>query len=525
MNEQAARRLKAADEIPSVAIIAPPPTPNGDLHLGHLSGPYLWADVVQRYLRLRGQKCVSALSVDLNQTYVVTTAERLRITPTELAQRSYADIQSTLGAADMLFDVVGMPDAGYTAYVKDWFVRLGKAGVFDRRETAIPYHVNSGRFLFEAYASGWCPTCLSDTKANICETCGHPNDAAKLFNLHATGGRVGDPLETRSQRGYVFQLEKWRQPLEHHLLKTIPHVRPALLRLVKELLDAPLPAFPITFPSQWGIPAPFADSEGLVLNVWAEMVPGHYYWLERAHAANGGTSPLISGTAPVSYLQFLGFDNSFFYAVAHLALAFAARDAGVDALIPDTFIVNEFYQLDSSKFSTSQSHAIWGREFLASQSADETRFYLAWSNPELQQSNFTRTEFEAVVARKLREPLRRLQERLVRLKASPARSDDRDPLADALLARFDAAYTPRNPSLRVAAVALANGLDVAVSRAESATDLTDLRGYLTALSIGAAPLIPRTAQALWRSAGHDLPMSWSTAMRPSRYKRVDALAS
>lgn len=99
------------------AIVAPPPTPNGDLHVGHIAGPYFGADVLRRYLKLRGHTAVCALSVDLNQSYVVTTAERLKTDPVTLARQSHSDIAETLGMSGIEFDVVGMPDAEYGAYV------------------------------------------------------------------------------------------------------------------------------------------------------------------------------------------------------------------------------------------------------------------------------------------------------------------------------------------------------------------------------------------------------------------------
>jgi methionyl-tRNA synthetase len=227
---QFAKAIGARESL--TAIIAPPPTPNGDLHLGHLAGPYMWSDVLLRYLALRGRPCVSAISVDLNQSYVVTTAERLKLDPVELAQRQYHNIRATLGAADIRFDVVGMPDAAYSAYVQDWFTRLNAGGAFETTETSVPYDPKRGRFLFEGYASGWCPVCLAATKGNICEACGHPNDAAKLFNLHATGGQPGEPLEMRRRSGLVLRLERWRNQLEHHLLGNLPEIRPNLRRLI-----------------------------------------------------------------------------------------------------------------------------------------------------------------------------------------------------------------------------------------------------------------------------------------------------
>jgi methionyl-tRNA synthetase len=169
-------------------IIAPPPTPNGDLHVGHLSGPYLAADVMRRSLRLRGEGTIATLSVDLNQTYVVTTAERRGEDPLALAHRSHEEVCVTLAEAKIHFDVVGMPDDSYSRYVSNWFQRLHAADLVNFGYKKVPFDVLRQRFMFESYAGGFCPVCLSATKANICEACGHPNDAQDLLGLYPTGG-------------------------------------------------------------------------------------------------------------------------------------------------------------------------------------------------------------------------------------------------------------------------------------------------------------------------------------------------
>jgi methionyl-tRNA synthetase len=489
----------------TTAIIAPPPTPNGDLHVGHISGPYFGADVLRRYLELRGDRVVSALSADLNQTYVVTTAERLGADPVELAHRSHAEVTSTLEAAGIGFDVVGMPDATYTRYVSDWFTRLHAAGAFDLVSRKVPLDVKRGRYLFEAYAAGWCPVCLAGTKGNICEACGNPNDASALFGLHPTGGQPGDPIEYHEVSTLVLDLERRRKPLEHHLREVVPQLRPNLRRLVDEMFSRPLPAFPIIFPSSWGIPAPFKGCEGSVLNVWAEMVPGHYYWLEQANRRRGGSGPL-AGRDDVRYVQFLGFDNSFFYAFGHLALALAAREAGIEALLPSAFVTNEFYLLDNFKFSTSQGHLIWARDFLREVPRDESRFFLALSNPEVQQANFSRSDFEAVVGKEFRAPLSTLLDGLRSfVPDEPATAET--PIAAALLARFEQAYDPELPSLRLAAQTFASGLDVAVELLRRG-DRRTARSVAVALAAGAAPLVPETAAELWRALGLAGPVSW-----------------
>ncbi|MES2939161.1 MAG: class I tRNA ligase family protein [Pseudomonadota bacterium] len=489
------------------ALVAPPPTPNGDLHVGHLSGPYLGVDVLARYLKLRGHEVVTALGVDLNQTYVVTTAERLGCVPRELADSSHAEIQDTLRAAGIGFDIVGMPDAPYQAYVRGWFERMHAAGVFQYRRREVPFDPKRERFLFESYASGWCPVCIASTKGNVCEACGHGNDARELIGLHPSGGQPGDPLTAREVGEYVFDIEAWREPLVRHLRGTIPEIRPALRRLLDEMLVKRLPAFPITFPSSWGIPAPFPGSAGLVLNVWAEMVPGHYHWLNQASRQAGGADMVSGPQAPTRYCQFLGFDNSFFYVVAHLALALAARQHGLDALLPEAFITNEFLQLENYKFSTSQGHLIWGRDLLKEEDRDDVRFYLSWVNPEYNQSNFTRDDFRRVSQAKLREPLGRFIDALSRSGVAGA-APEASGAALAVQARFQSAYEPARPSLRIAAQTLTNSLDLGLRLLARGASPGQMRAFTQALAAGAAPIVPAVAGQLWDAAGERGPVRW-----------------
>jgi methionyl-tRNA synthetase len=295
--------------------------------------------------------------------------------------------------------------------------------------------------------------------------------------------------------------------LEQYLWQEIPEFRPGLRRLIEEIFSKPLPPFPVTFSSSWGIKAPFPDADGLVLNVWAEMVPGHYYWLNQAHQKNGTFDALVTRTQGFQYIQFLGFDNSFFYVIAHLALSLAARQSGVETLVPTAFITNEFLQLENFKFSTSQGHLIWGRDLLSEAPVDNVRFYLAWVNPEYNQANFSRQDFESVSRKKFQEPLETLIANLKKLdmqNVSPAFS----PFTRSMVHRFEAAYEPKRPSLRMAALTLANGLalgNALIARREAPGTIQAIAQVLAA---GSAPLVPDTASRLWAAAGGRGPISW-----------------
>jgi methionyl-tRNA synthetase len=490
-------------------LIAPPPTPNGDLHVGHLSGPYLGVDVYRRYLALKGQAVTTALSVDLNQSYVVTTAQRLGMSPEELAHRSYEQVQATLSKAEIRFDVIGMPDRAYTEEISSWFMRLYDHGSVRARKRYYPFDLRQSRFLFESYATGRCPTCLSGTCANICEACGHPNEASELLGLHPTNGAFDDPVEPREVMEFYIDLELMRDRLAGYLETSIPEKRPALRRLIAELFARPLPSFPVTFPSDWGIRAPFPNAEGLCLNVWAEMVPGHFYWINQA-SVGLGQGRLVTAGAEVNYVQYLGFDNSFFYVFAHLALAMLARDAGLPAILPTAFITNEFYQLANFKFSTSQGHLIWGRDLLAEVPVDEVRFYLAWSNPEYNQANFARDDMDKVLEKKFRRPFFDvLTELESRQRSAPEPCDD----SVALLTRFEEAYRVDRQSLRLAALTVANGLSIVREEMAKGTSRAQIAAIAQAVAVGLAPISPNYAEKLWKTSGASGLPKWPAVLR------------
>jgi methionyl-tRNA synthetase len=500
---------------PLYCVVAPPPTPNGDLHVGHLSGPYLAADVFVRFRRLCGARVLSAVATDPNQSYVVTTAERMGKEPHALAQQNFRLISDTLRAADIEFGTVREPDQAYEQFVTDFFLKLHNAGAFVSREQTVLRDSDTGRYLVEAFVQGACPTCLSPSKGNICEACGHPNDPTVLLNPSPTGRAREKKLERSSVLCLSLELERFRSRIETFYGKRRENLRPTLRRLLDELLARELPDFPITHAATWGIAAPFPGFESSVLNVWAEMYPGHLYWLEADRRRQG----LHIGDEERRYVQFLGFDNSFFYAVAHLGLAFAAEDAGCDMLMPDQLVTNEFYLLDHAKFSTSQNHVIWGRDLLRSFSVDAVRFYLALTNPEFQQSNFASAEMERRVVVELITPFERivaaynaLTEQGVNLGGDASAWEG---CFSAFRNRMESAFED-GFSLRSAAQTVANYLAFVAEIAaippvhgSSARRRAELHAALANLAVFSSPLMPSFAGRLASALGLAAPLTWS----------------
>ena len=384
--------------MPKTIITATPPTPNGDLHVGHLSGPYLAADVCARYLRARGEDVTYISSSDDNQSYVVTTAQRLGTSPRELAAAQAEQIKGTLAKASIAIDAFTVPDRHHVDLVQRFFQRLYRDGVLAQKKTRVLWCREHQRYAFESYLKGFCPTCFSPTAGAICEACGHPNDATTILDPQC-GASPDHTLEPREVELVVLELERFRDAITNFYAEQARFWRPHPVRLVAQLLQAPLPDYPITYISDWGIPAPFPGCDGQVLNVWAEMLPGLMRTAEYARTQRGDGKPeaeaIWRADSGNRLIQFLGYDNSFFFAVVHLALTLASRGRCV---LPSAIITNEFYQLDNFKFSTSKNHAIWARDLLDRRSVDEVRFYLAFSNPELQKANFTQTEMDKLVA-------------------------------------------------------------------------------------------------------------------------------
>src|SRR2546423_3290314 len=155
-----------------VVIIGPPPTPNGDLHVGHIAGPYLAADVHARYLRASGRPVLYVTGTDDSQTYVLASAARLGTTPEALATRCWHDIRATLEVMGIAVDGFAPFDDGYRAGVLDFVGKLHAAGRLRLRTVRLPCSERTGEFLVEGLVSGACPVCLAVSRGGLCETCG-----------------------------------------------------------------------------------------------------------------------------------------------------------------------------------------------------------------------------------------------------------------------------------------------------------------------------------------------------------------
>jgi methionyl-tRNA synthetase len=387
-----------------VMVISPAPTANGDLHLGHIAGPFLAADVYTRYARAMGRETLFGTGVQDTSTYVVTTAHRLGTTPAELVARSAAEVEKSLAALGIQIDGYTGDEARFTEWVVEFVGRLRAVGALELRAMKFPYSPRTGAFLVDGFVRGGCPFCLADGCAGLCESCGHPVAPGELIEPRSTLV-PDDPLELREARVLVLPLEKHRAALREYFGQRCATMRPHMAQAVDELLARPLPGFPVTHPVSWGIPAPFAEVEGQVVNPNAETMAWSMYCTalsaEQRGAAPAAADELWTRDSAWQPVYFLGFDNTYPFAVAGVAMLLAL---GGRYRLPEQFVTNEFYELDNEKFSTSRGHAVWGAELAAQVPRDLIRFHLAATSPEFQRSDFSRAALDRVAGLRLVQP-------------------------------------------------------------------------------------------------------------------------
>ena len=485
--------MSAADR--TTIIIAPPPTPNGDLHVGHLAGPYLAGDVHARYLRAAGRPVIYATGTDDSQTYVLATARKRGTTPERLAAESSTAIERTLRAAGVSIDGFAPFDDGYRGRVLEFLGALHDQGRFRLRTLPLPYLESTGEFLMEGLVAGGCPVCRLDSRGGLCESCGHPNLGSDLLEPYSTTDPSA-PVSFREATILVLPMEEYRDRLEQHYAARRDRLRPHLRQLVDEALARPLPDFPITYPAGWGIEAPFPETPGQVLNAWAEGMAASMYctWWAAGRPDTASDEQWLEGPDGARLVYFLGFDNAYFWGMTHLALLMAHGGRYVE---PDSIVTNEFYELENEKFSTSRGHVVWTADLLAEVPRDAVRFYLALTAPEHARTNFSRSALEALAQSRLAGPWNRFGARLGQLLARtpavvgglPTSAAGRAGAA-AVLDRFRACYELDGFSLHRAASELAAQLDRLVRAAQQPSPSPgDLLLLARTLLACAAPIV------------------------------------
>jgi methionyl-tRNA synthetase len=515
-----------------VLIIGPNPTPNGDMHLGHIAGPYLGGDVYARYQRALGRDVVYTTGTDDSQTFVTATARRRGITAEELCATATQQIRDTLSDMGISVDGFGPFDDTYVATVLEFFRTLHEQGKLKLSTVRLPYLAETDEFIVDGLICGNCPVCLAECRGGLCESCGHPNMHSDLLDSRSTVMAEHRPV-AREVQIMVLPLEEYREQLTEYHARNESSWRPHIVQLARETLAKPLPDFPVTYPLGWGIPAPFPETPGQVLNSWAETIPAGFFTSTYA-AEQSGKTPGPPGTLWLRendrrLVHFLGFDNAWFWSVAYVGLLFAHGDRYT---VPDTIVPNEFYELENEKFSTSKGNVVWCRDLLDEMPRDLVRLYLASTAPEHQRTTFNRAGLAKVTGDRLVVPWNRVAGLLAKAFANTSEPDVPLPVSEqarwrvnTMLDRFDQCYEFPGYSLTRAAELLLVQLDRlrgAADRLEGRTidadpaAFGDLFHEVTGFLAAASPILIDLALAAERASGTRLSLARSvvTELRP-----------
>ncbi|HEX2581690.1 MAG TPA: class I tRNA ligase family protein [Dongiaceae bacterium] len=372
-------------------VTAAPPTSNGDLHIGHLSGPYLGADVFARARRQLGDDVLLVSYSDDNQSYVQRKALQQGTTPSAIARRFGTTIADTLLKSNIKLDhFLYSLDNPILVNALHRFYEAAKAdNVLSRKEAEIPYFDTYQVWGYEAFARGSCPNCGGSTDTSQCESCAFPPVIEDMTDIRCI--LDGSAARKRKVEQIFLDIEAHR-PL---LTKLCEHAkfRPQLAAFMDEVLSQPMRPWAISRPHDYGPPVP--DDPSATLHTWFGGIAGYYAtsqeWAKKIGQPERWRDYWENPECGI--VHFIGFDCSFSHAVVYPSLLSHLPMAPSVIQI----FTNKFLLLQGHGFSTSRGLAIWANEFLDYVEADALRYFLALNAPETQETNFDLADFQRTI--------------------------------------------------------------------------------------------------------------------------------
>lgn len=373
------------------------PYANGPLHLGHIAGAYLTADIFARYHRLMGDAVLMVSGSDSHGTPVTVTADEEGKTPRQVFEESHALFLEAWQKLGISFDLFTHTDTeNHWAIAQDFFTRLLQKEYLYRATEKQLYCETDGRFLPDRYITGECPIChFPRARGDQCDNCGNVLDATQLINPRCKFAKPGDPphrLAVRETEHFYLGLPAF----EKHLLQYLEdktHWKPNVLTFVRNWLRGGLRGRAITRDMDWGIPIPLPGYDSKRIYVWFEAVIG-YYSASVEWAKNRGTpdrwKEWWTKAEDVRGYYFVGKDNIPFHTIIWPAMLL-----GYDPDLPLPYDVpaNEFLNLEGHKFSKSEHWAVWINDYLKAYDPDPLRYLLSANMPEFADTDFTWREF------------------------------------------------------------------------------------------------------------------------------------
>ncbi len=384
---------------PRYTITSALPYANGPLHIGHIAGAYLPADLYVRYLRLRKRDVVFACGSDEHGAAITLRAKKEGTTPQEIVDRYHVLIRDTFEKFGIEFDIYHRTSAPiHHQTAQEIFSKLNRLGEFVVQESDQFFDEEFQQFLADRYVVGTCPVCKYDRAyGDQCENCGsslNPNDLIQPVSTLS-----GKPPVLRTTKHWYLPLDKYQPWLEEWLLEGKKGIwKNNVYGQCTSWLKEGLQPRSMTRDLDWGVDVPLPDTEGKKLYVWMDAPIGYIsatkqwamdtgndwekYWKAQSDPADN--SRLI---------HFIGKDNIVFHCIIFPAILHAVGDY----LVPDNVPANEFLNLEGEKMSTSRNYAVWLHEYLEDfpGKEDVLRYALCSIMPENKDADFTWKDFQA----------------------------------------------------------------------------------------------------------------------------------
>ena len=365
------------------------PYANGPVHIGHLAGVYVPADIYTRYLRLKGEDVIMIGGSDEHGVPITIKAQKEGVTPQDIVDRYHKIIKDSMAGLGISFDVYGRTTSEtHRKTASEFFKKLYDNGEFIEKTSEQFYDEEADQWLADRYITGTCPHCGNEgAYGDQCEACGTSLNATDLINpKSAITGNVPVLKETKH---WYMPLDKWEPRLREWILEGHKEWKTNVYGQCKSWLDNGLQPRAVTRDLNWGIPVPIEGAEGKVLYVWFDAPIGYI----------SNTKDLIPNdwekywkADDTRIIHFIGKDNIVFHCLIFPAMLMAEGTYQ----IPDNVPANEFLNLEGDKISTSRNWAVWLHEYLDDfpGKQDVLRYVLTANAPETKDNDFTWKDFQ-----------------------------------------------------------------------------------------------------------------------------------
>ena len=375
-------------------ITAALPYTNGPIHIGHLAGVYVPADIYARYLRMKGEDVFFVCGSDEHGVAISIRAKKEGKTPKEIIDHYHNIIQSSFDDFGISFDHYGRTsDPIHHQTASDFFKALYDKGDFIEETTEQLYDQEAEQFLADRFVVGTCPHCgHEEAYGDQCESCGRSLNATDL--IHPTSTISGSVPITKATKHWFLPLDRYQSFLEDWILKGhADDWKLNVYRQVKSWLDDGLKARAVTRDLDWGIPVPVPGGENKVLYVWFDAPIGYISATKDWAQQNNTAWEPYWKDKNTKLIHFIGKDNIVFHCIIFPSMLKAEGSY----VLPTNVPANEFLNLEGQKLSTSKNWAVWLHEYLEDfpGKQDVLRYVLTANAPENKDNDFTWRDFQA----------------------------------------------------------------------------------------------------------------------------------